>query len=94
MTYKLHRDGVITGALNCFCLACDLFLDTQHEAAEHIETSEHEKRMRAVKYCDKFGLEHIRKVSLLFFVRTSELKLMSNYNSNHLFFPVQMGLLL
>nr|XP_021186546.2 uncharacterized protein LOC110373566 [Helicoverpa armigera] len=61
MTYKLHMDGVLTGALNCFCLACHKFLKCQVEATQHIATAGHKASLAAVQYSDKFNNERIRR---------------------------------
>lgn len=61
MSYRLHKSGVLTGALNCYCLACDTFLMTRQEADKHVETSLHQKSLLAIPYSDKFKDEHIRK---------------------------------
>ncbi|XP_022827714.1 uncharacterized protein LOC111357314 [Spodoptera litura] len=61
MLYKLHKSGVLTGSLNCYCLACDTFLTTHQEADQHLGTSPHQKSLLAIPYLDKFKEEHIRK---------------------------------
>ncbi|KAF9823661.1 hypothetical protein SFRURICE_019168, partial [Spodoptera frugiperda] len=61
MSYRLHKRGVLTGSLNCYCLACDTFLMTRQEADKHVETSLHQRILLAIPYSDKFKDEHIRK---------------------------------
>ncbi|KAJ8709773.1 hypothetical protein PYW08_009777 [Mythimna loreyi] len=61
MSYELHRSGVVTGSLNCFCLACDALLQCAHDAAAHVRTAQHQHQAGAVNFCDKFPHEHIKK---------------------------------
>ncbi|CAH0697068.1 unnamed protein product [Spodoptera exigua] len=61
MSNRLHKSGVLTGSLNCYCLACDTFLMTHQEADDHVGTSPHQKNLLAISYSDKFKDEHIRK---------------------------------
>ncbi|KAJ8709772.1 hypothetical protein PYW08_009776 [Mythimna loreyi] len=61
MAYELHRSGVVTGSLNCFCLACDALLQCAHDAAAHVRTAQHQHEAGAVHFSDKFPHEHIKK---------------------------------
>ncbi|CAB3258444.1 unnamed protein product [Arctia plantaginis] len=61
MPYELHRSAIITGTLNCFCLACDRFLENREEALCHIKTSSHCESLSAVPYLEKFKDQYFRK---------------------------------
>lgn len=64
MAYVFHANGIVTGTINSFCLACDSFLTSDEQANQHITQTLHKQKLNGVPYDERFKDEGIRKVIL------------------------------
>ncbi|CAH0597667.1 unnamed protein product [Chrysodeixis includens] len=67
MAYVFHANGIVTGTINSFCLACESFLSSDQDAKHHISQTQHKQKLKEVPYAERFKDEGIRKFSTGYF---------------------------
>ncbi|XP_047526386.1 uncharacterized protein LOC125063788 [Pieris napi] len=56
----LHRNAIITGSFDSYCLLCEVHLKENVE--DHIKVPEHKEKLQHSSYVQKYKFHHIRKV--------------------------------
>ncbi|XP_022128879.2 uncharacterized protein LOC111002901 [Pieris rapae] len=56
----LHKNAIITGSFDSYCLLCEVHL--KDNAEDHIHVPEHKENLQNSNYVQKYKFHHIRKV--------------------------------
>ncbi|KAL4708573.1 hypothetical protein ACJJTC_014181 [Scirpophaga incertulas] len=60
-------DGIITGALEAYCLVCMNYFKSKSELSTHMTTTEHKKNLESAPFHDQYKDESIRQVMAGFY---------------------------
>lgn len=63
MAYEIHKNCVMTGIFDSYCLLCEVSLTTSTCIDQHIKQKKHISNLKSNKYLKNYKYDGIRLVS-------------------------------